>query len=89
MAEHKLTERGALVAAALNGDDWTEGEKKVLEWQVRLIGGFYRRLIDAACNADEENLQRIGQGFPSLAAAVYMWKNGDLFQRFKDAGLLS
>lgn len=38
-------------------------------------GSFWERLVDAAFRADNENLARIGAGFPGLAAMVEAFKN--------------
>ncbi len=38
-------------------------------------GGFYQRLIEAACHADPTNLARIRLGFPAHGLAVWIYKN--------------
>ncbi len=81
-------ERRAALAAALSSDDWTEGEQFVLKWQWGMNGGFYTSLIDCMCIADDENLGKLAQGFPSLALAIDSWKKDDLARRLRDANLI-
>ncbi len=77
------------LSVALDGDDWTEGEKKILEWQVGMLGGFFSALIEVMCRADTVNLSKLTRSYPSLGVAVLAWQQGDLFERLKKAGLMS
>ena len=81
-------ERRLAIGAALDSDDWTEGEKFVLKWQWRQNGSFYTSLIETMCRADDENLGRLAMGFPSLALAIADWKTGDLAKRLRDLDLI-
>lgn len=86
--EQAEDKRRAALGAALDSDDWTEGEKFVLKWQWRMNGGFYTSLIETMCRADDENLGRLAMSFPSLALAIADWKNGDLAQRLRAVDLI-
>lgn len=60
-------------------DSLTDRERQLL-WvlgdRVRGLepGGFYKRLFEAALEADDENLVRIGLGFGDVAQAVIDWR---------------
>jgi len=47
----------------------THGERKLLEWQFKASGHFYKALWEAICHADEGNLDRLEKGFPSEVQA--------------------
>ena len=74
--------------AALNGDDWTAGEKLILRWQFRSLGHFWTQLFEAMIRADDDNLDRLALGFPDAVEALRDWRFGDLGKRFDDAGLM-
>lgn len=47
-----------------------------VRWQYMRGDGFFDLLLQAAAHADdEENLARIGLGFPALARAVDWWQH--------------
>lgn len=70
------------------GSDFTEGEKRLLQWQFRRASGFVTALMEVMARADHDNLDRLALGFPEEAAAMRAWKQGDLSQRFERAGVV-
>ena len=71
----------------LMSEKWTPEEKWVIKWQFRLLGDFHRALFDAIKLADEHNLARLAEGFPSQVAGFMAWHAGDLGKRLREAGL--
>lgn len=68
----------AEVQAAIASPATTEVERWVLRWQYRrmlALGSFTDALLDAATRADNENLGRIGEGWPALAHAIRCWRD--------------
>lgn len=68
----------AAIAAVM--EHGPEEFKMAVRWQYyrprdRSEWGFFDYLFEAAAHADAENLTRIQLGFPSVAYAVYKWKN--------------
>jgi len=53
---------------------WTMDSK---QYRVKQPGSFFESLIVTACHADDENLARIGLGFPLVAHCVDLYKNHD------------
>lgn len=51
----------------------TKGFDKYLEFQYHQAGGFYTRLFQAIQVADEDNLERLEEGFPSAVDAYKTW----------------
>lgn len=74
-------------AAALESDEWTEGEKMILRWQYRELGGFWTHFFEALCRADDVNLDHLHRAFPSVVDAMRSWRYGDLGERLRDADL--
>jgi len=69
----------AIETARLNTD-----EKRVLRYLCTPraeLESFHELLVAAAFKADPDNLARIAQGFPGIAAAVTAWRYGDLSAR--------
>jgi hypothetical protein len=62
-------------------------EKWVIKWQYRLLGDFETALAHAIALADERNLQRLNDGFPTQVSGFLAWSQGDLAQRLRKAGL--
>jgi hypothetical protein len=81
-------EMRARVSAALDSDDWTEGEKKILRWQFRLLGGYWTAFFEAAIRADDGNLDALARAYPGVISALRSWKFGDLATRLRDADLM-
>jgi hypothetical protein len=62
----------------------THGERKLLEWQYRRTGDFYKGLWEAICRADESNLERLERGFPSEVQAYRDFAHtGDFTRKVK------
>jgi hypothetical protein len=51
----------------------TYGERRLLEWQYRLSGDFYKALWEAISRADETNLMKLYAGFPDEVHAFQMY----------------
>jgi hypothetical protein len=62
-------------------------EQWVVRWQLGLLGDFESALAGAIVRADEGNLERLGQGFPTQVSAYLAWSRGDMAQRLRKAGL--
>jgi hypothetical protein len=45
--------------------NFAPGERFILEWQYRMLGGFHTALVEAICRADDGNLARLRMGFPN------------------------
>ena len=87
-AAMRSDEPRARLAAALSSNDWTDGEKTILRWQYRDLGGFWTAFMEAAMRADDANLEHLSRAFPSAIEAVRSWKFGDLGRRMTEAGLI-
>jgi len=75
------------VDQVLNSDLWTPGEKAIVKWQFRLLGGFLDALFLAIARANEENLAKLELTFPEEVAGFRAWSHGDLARRLRKAGL--
>lgn len=75
------------VGDILFSPEWTEGEKWIVKFQFRLLGGFGTALANAICAADENNLDRLALGFPEEVSGYRAWVYGDLRIRLNAAGL--
>jgi hypothetical protein len=79
------------IARFLASPVWLEGEKAVIRWQFHWWFDddeeFKPRLWDAIEIADEHNLARLEAGFPVEVAAFRAWRDGDLGERLRAAGL--
>jgi len=71
----------------LSSPEWSSGEKWVISWQFGLLGDFQTALAKAIIQADEENLDRLGLGFPAQVSGFRAWAYGDLGVRLRVAGL--
>lgn len=71
----------------LASPDWTESEKWVIKWQFHELGDFQSALAEAIKRADDDNLVRLGRGFPTQVGGFIQWNRGDLGRRLRDAGL--
>ena len=71
----------------LQSDQFTAGEKWIVQWQFRLLGDFNKALVEAIMRADDNNLQRLRNGFPDEVQGFLAWNRGDLAERLKEAGL--
>jgi hypothetical protein len=75
----------------LESPDWTDAEKAVIRWQFGSIpgmqGDFEKALWGCIKIADDDNLARLERGFPMELHGFFMWTQGDLGQRLRDAGL--
>ncbi len=87
MNEAEIQQR-ARVSAALDSDDWTEGEKRVLRWQWGLMGGYWTAFFEAAMRADDGNLDALARAYPGVISALRSWKFGNLGTRFRDADIM-
>ncbi len=45
-------------------NDLTNSERFIFEWQYRMLGDFKTALIEAICQADINNLEKLRLGFP-------------------------
>jgi len=75
------------VEQVLNSNLWTPGEKAIVKWQFRLLGGFLDALFLAIARANEENLAKLELTFPEEVAGFRAWSHGDLARRLRKAGL--
>ena len=66
--------------ALRKSDDFTNGEIKLLYYQIGECGGFFLALFDAMSHADGHNLAKLRLGFPEEVAAFQRWTQGDLAQ---------
>jgi hypothetical protein len=76
-----VTRRSA-VEAALASDEFSWGEKKILEWQFRGEregDSFFVKLLRALGHADPENEERILVAFPELAEAWRSFRYSSAF----------
>lgn len=71
----------------LASPDWTESEKWVIKWQFQELGDFQTALAEAIKRADDDNLMRLGRGFPAQVSGFIQWNRGDLGRRLRAAGL--
>ncbi len=62
-------------------------EKWVVKWQFGLLGDFESALAGAIVRADDRNLERLAEGFPTQVSAYLAWSRGDMAQRLRKAGL--
>jgi hypothetical protein len=49
--------------------DLNDEERVIIDWQYRLCGDFKRTLFAAIAAADDDNLERLGNGFPIEVSA--------------------
>ena len=75
------------IAEALCSDQWTDGEKFILEWKAGTMGHFRTALAETICRADLSNLSRLHKAFPEEVDAFKAWAHGDLGGRFREAGI--
>ena len=75
------------IARFLESDEWTYAEKFIIKWQFDLLGDFYKALTEAIKCADDDNLTRLGVGFPQEVDGFLAWNRGDLGTRLRNAGL--
>lgn len=47
----------------------TPGEQSLWKWQFREHGGFYMALWNAISKADQNNIEKLGRGFPGEVRA--------------------
>jgi hypothetical protein len=73
-----------IVQEILKSDRYTVGEKECVQFHLGMLDGFSAKLWEAITQADDENLARLGKGFPEEIAAFNSWKRGDLGRRLKD-----
>jgi hypothetical protein len=66
---------------------WTPAEKWVIKWQFRLLGHFETALAGAITRADEGNLEKLAEGFPTQVSGFRAWAHADLGDRLRKAGL--
>jgi len=50
-------------------------ESFVYMWQYHLLSGFWERLADAMCRADDSNLTRLEIGFPDQVAGMRKFRH--------------
>ena len=73
-------------AQFLESPQFTRGEKKYLEFQWHMAGGFYTSLWQTIARADNSNLEKLRAGFPEEVAAYLSWTRGDLARRVENFG---
>ncbi len=71
----------------LRNDQFTDGEKWIIQWQFRLLGDFETALIDAITRADEGNLMKLALGFPMQVDAYLEWSRGSMGQLLRSRGI--
>lgn len=62
--------------------------KAVLKWQWHLYGHFFTALFDAIKLADDQNLVKLGLGFPAEVAGFLAWNRGDLAEELRRKGVM-
>lgn len=76
-----------IIGEFLTSELWTPSEKFVIKWQFRLLGDFETALIDCIKRADEHNMERLAEGFPTQVDGFRQWAYGSLGTRLRNAGL--
>lgn len=76
------------IALILAGSEYTDGEKRLLEWQLGRASGFVKSLFDTIARADEQNRALLARGFGQEVAAMYRWHNGTLADDWRKIGVL-
>jgi hypothetical protein len=71
----------------LKSSDFSESDKSVVKWQFHIQGDFLNALWNAIILADEDNLERLGRGFPIQVEGFLAWHSGNLAYRLRQAGL--
>lgn len=70
-----------------SSEEFTVGEKRVIDWTRKRMGGFRTRLWSAIAAADADNLEKLRLGFPDDVSGFLSWHKGDLAERFRERGL--
>jgi hypothetical protein len=63
------------IGLAIESDQLNSGEKRLLKFQYRQIGDFFKYLFEAMHRADFENVLKLAEGFPAEMCAVTSWIN--------------
>ncbi len=71
----------------LNSPDWDDVAKMAVRWQYGMYGDFFTALFQLLARADEINFAKLALGFPAEAEAVRQWRETDLAERLRKAGL--
>jgi hypothetical protein len=77
------------IRAVLTSDEFTPGEKFVVEAQFRHktpISNFKEKLWELLCASDDDNLARLAVAFPEETAGFVAWNRGNLGDRIRAAG---
>lgn len=65
----------------------TTGERKALEWQLSMTGGFFTALFDLMTKCDPSNLDRLANGFPEYVQGYRAYQGGDLVVKLERLGI--
>lgn len=66
----------------MDSKELTAREKNyIFDWQFHMGGSFSQALWEAIARADENNLYRLGLGFPEEVQGFKAWTRGDLHER--------
>lgn len=58
----------------VENNEFTIGEKFIINWQYRQLGSFKFTLAEAMARADKKNLSAFAKGFPEEAEAMTKFK---------------
>lgn len=75
------------ISEFLESREWSDAEKWVIKWQFGLHGDFEQALANLIRLADDSNLHRLALSFPVEVSGLYLWRDGDLGERLRAAGL--
>lgn len=89
MKEAGDRERIEAIRSVLVSEAFTKGERELLQTQYPQfpLSDFKAALWDAVYRADVENLKLLALGFPEQVDALRKWRQGQLTERFREAGV--
>jgi hypothetical protein len=83
---HAIKQR-KIMGEIMRNPSFTQGEKRVVEYQFRELPPFMATLMKAIHLADDKNKAKLALAYPEEVAAVRRWQEGDLGQVFRGLGL--
>jgi hypothetical protein len=81
-----MTDRETIGKFLMDSEN-SSAEKWVVKWQFRLLGDFETALAECITRADDRNLERLADGFPTQVSGFLAWSRGAMAQRLRKAGL--
>jgi hypothetical protein len=58
-------------------DNLSKGERFIVDWQYRMLGGFFSSLAEALTRADTVNREKLRRAFPDETQAMIDYKETD------------